>query len=199
MTAVLWTLAGFVAGSLPFSPWVGRLALHTDIRGYGDGNPGAANVMRAGGWAWGAAALLLDYLKGATPVGLAHYYAGLNDWRLIPIALAPVLGHAFSPFLHFRGGKAVTVTFGVWTGLTLWVGPTLLGVLLGFWSVWMAGDGWAVMVTMLSFLLCLLLAGSGPTLWAVWAGNAIVLAWKHRADLARWPGVRPWVKRSFPR
>jgi glycerol-3-phosphate acyltransferase PlsY len=107
MNTLIWTLIAFIAGSLPFSVWVGRLALRTDIRRYGDHNPGATNVGRAGGWQWGALALLLDMLKGALPVGLAWYWGGLAGWALLPVALAPVLGHGYSPFLGFRGGKAL--------------------------------------------------------------------------------------------
>ena len=119
MTTFVWFIIGFGCGALPFSVWVGRLALRTDIRSYGDHNPGATNVIRAGGWQWGALALLLDYFKGAIPVGVAHFFMGLEGMALAIVALAPVLGHAYSPFLGFRGGKAVAATFGIWTGLTL--------------------------------------------------------------------------------
>ncbi|NIN63619.1 MAG: hypothetical protein GTO63_02660, partial [Anaerolineae bacterium] len=104
MTTFLWSLVGFLIGSLPFSVWIGRLFLRTDIRRFGNGNPGAANAWRAGRWQTGIPALLLDYSKGALPVGLAHFKVGLGGWELVPVALAPVLGHAFSPLLHFRGG-----------------------------------------------------------------------------------------------
>ena len=103
MTALVWPVLAFVAGALPFSVWVGRLALHTDIRVYGDSNPGATNVLRAGGWAWGALALLLDYLKGAIPVGLAYFWAGVEDWLLVVVALAPAAGA--SPAVDFVDGS----------------------------------------------------------------------------------------------
>ncbi len=106
---LLWTALGFLSGSLPFSVWLGKLLTRSDIRRYGDGNPGATNAWRAGGWQIGVPALLLDFLKRALPVGLARFWAGVDGWGLIPIALAPVLGHAFSPFLRFRGGKAIFV------------------------------------------------------------------------------------------
>lgn len=194
MRMLLWVIAAFWAGSLPFSFWVGRLALRTDIRGYGDGNPGAANVMRAGGRGWGALAVLLDYLKGAIPVGLAHFLAGLSGGTLAAVALAPVLGHAFSPFLRFRGGKAVTVTFGAWTGLTLWAGPTSLGVGLCVGYALLAVDGWSVIAALLGLAAYLVLAGAAPTLWPTWLGNTLLLAWTHRRDLAQPPRWRPWVR-----
>ena len=125
MFGIGWFLLAFLCGSLPFSVWIGRLALGADIRQFGDANPGATNVLRAGGKGAAAVALLLDFLKGAIPVGLAHFQGGVNGWPLAAVAVAPVLGHAFSPFLGLRGGKAVAVTGGGWGGLTGWGGPAM--------------------------------------------------------------------------
>lgn len=195
-TIFFWLLASFLSGSLPFSVWVGRLALRTDIRRYGDGNPGATNVLRSGGKGWGTLALLLDTLKGAVPVAVACFWAGLTGWPLAAVAVAPVAGHAFSPLLRFRGGKAVAVTFGIWAGLTLWEGPTILGLALGFWFALVVVDGWAVILAMFSLLAYLLLAHSDPALLAIWSGNTLILAWKHRADLVQSPGLRAWLNRE---
>jgi glycerol-3-phosphate acyltransferase PlsY len=186
---VAWIIAAFLCGSLPFSVWLGRLTLRTDIRAYGDGNPGAMNVFRAGGRAWGALAIVLDFLKAALPVGVARFGAGLDGWVMALVALAPVAGHAFSPWLRFRGGKALASTFGMWTGLTLWFAPTVLGALFGVWYLLLSVEGWAVMAAMLCLLPALLLL-SEPVLIPVWLGNTALLAWKHRADLGRWPRLR---------
>lgn len=193
---LIWLIIAFLSGSLPFSVWVGQLALRTDIRRYGDGNPGATNVLRSGSRGWAALALSLDSLKGAIPVGLAYFWAGLTGWLLVAVALAPVLGHAFSPLLRFRGGKAVAVTFGLWTGLTLWEGPTVLGLALGLWFVIVAVDGWAMLLALFSLLAYLLLARPEPDLLTIWIGNTLILAWKHRADLAQWPQPRSWLKKK---
>jgi len=139
--------------------------------------------------------VLLDYLKGALPVGLACYRFGIVGWALIPVALAPVAGHAFSPFLRLRGGKAVATTFGIWTGLTLWEGPTVLGLAVGLIQRLQTVDGWTVMLGMVAWLGCLLLRGAAPPLLAVWCGNIAILAWKHREDLRRPPRLRPWLRR----
>jgi glycerol-3-phosphate acyltransferase PlsY len=194
-SVVFWTVIGFSLGSMPFSYWLGRSALRKDIRSYGDGNPGAANAWRAGTWRLGIPAVLLDYLKGAVPVSLACYRYGLSGWHLVPVALAPVLGHAFSPFLRLRGGKAVATTFGIWTGLTLWEGPTILGLSVGFFQRLQAVDAWTVMLGMATWLFWLLLHGAAPALLAVWCGNLAILAWKHRDDLRRPPQWRPWLCR----
>jgi glycerol-3-phosphate acyltransferase PlsY len=196
-TLFIYFIVSFLSGALPFSVWIGRLALQTDIRRYGDGNPGATNVLRSGGKGWAALALFLDVLKGAIPAGLAYFWAELSGWPLVAVALAPVLGHAFSPFLNFRGGKAVAVTFGIWAGLTLWAGPTLLGLALGLCFAVVAVDGWAMILAMFGLLAYLLLVQAEPAFLVIWVGNIFILAWKHRTDLAQSPALRAWDIRKF--
>ncbi|MGQ9458058.1 MAG: glycerol-3-phosphate acyltransferase [Anaerolineae bacterium] len=195
MAAVfLWTLVGFAAGSLPFSLWMGHLLAGKDIRLYGDGNPGAANAWRAGGWRTGLPALLLDYLKGAVPTALAHFSVGLAGWALVPVALAPVMGHAFSPLLRFRGGKAVAATFGAWTGLTLGEVPIILGLTLGLFVFLQDADAWSLVGGMVVLGLYLAAVRHGPAPFlAVWAGHMAILLWKHAPDLRRRPHPRAWL------
>lgn len=106
-------LGAFWLGACPFSLWVGHLFLGKDIRDYGDGNPGAANVYRAGGRKSLALALALDMGKGMPFVVLSHTVLDFPAPVVLFVALSAVLGHAFSPFLHLRGGKALAVTYGV--------------------------------------------------------------------------------------
>lgn len=193
MTAILWAGLGFLLGAMPFSVWLGRLILNTDIRRYGDGNPGAINAWRAGSWPVGVPAMVLDYMKAAIPVGIANFTIGISGWELVPVALAPVLGHAFSPFLGFRGGKAVAATFGVWTGLTLWEGPTLLGILLALFFLLQRIDAWAVILGMLAFLAYVLVRHPDGVTLAIWAGNILILTWKHFRGLQNMPWPRPWI------
>ncbi len=198
-----WVVLAFFLGALPFSVWIGRLALHVDVRDYGDHNPGATNVLRAGGWAWGALALFLDVAKGVVALELAWVLGG---WRwseqpvaFVALAVAPVLGHACSPFLRFRGGKAVAVTFGVWIALTLggaaifWVAALLSAYLI------LDVDGWVVLLSFISVLTYLLATGMGAPYVAIWALHAGILAWRHRADLARRPRIAPrWRRPAVP-
>ncbi|MGB9777556.1 MAG: glycerol-3-phosphate acyltransferase [Anaerolineae bacterium] len=196
---LLWTALGFLSGSLPFSVWLGRLVARADVRRYGDGNPGAANAWRAGGWRTGVPALLLDYLKAATPVALARFGAGVDGWGLLPVALAPVLGHAFSPFLRFRGGKAIAATFGVWSGLTLWAGPTILGLALALAVALNRTDAWSAVFGVVVLGGYLLLSGASGPLLAVWAGNLALVLWKHRRDLRTPPRARAWLQHLLKR
>jgi len=192
---IFWTLLAFLCGSVPFSLLIGCWVLKVDVRSYGDGNPGAANVIRAGGWRVGIPAVLLDSFKGAAPVGSAYAVMGIQDWRIVPIAIAPVAGHAFSPWLRFRGGKAIAVTFGVWTALTLGEAPILLGIFLLLTHFTVAVDGWAVMLAMLGLLVWLLISHHGSAFLGVWLGNVAILIFKHRHDLTQSPGVNPIILR----
>lgn len=196
MTFIVWVVVTFLCGALPFSVWLGRLVLGKDIRAYGDGNPGATNVLRAGGKRLGAVAAVLDAAKGIIPVGLAIYVARFGGTELALIALAPILGHAFSPFLGFKGGKAVGVTFGIWIGLTIWEVPTVLGLMLFYWFQFVAISGWAVMLALGSLGLYLLLAHPDPVLILVLLGNMVILAWTHRADLRKPLAFRKLIDRK---
>ncbi|MEO8393140.1 MAG: glycerol-3-phosphate acyltransferase [Chloroflexota bacterium] len=199
---LIWAVIGFLCGSLMFSYWIGRWVLHRDIRLVGDGNPGATNLLKAGSGAKGIAlgifALLLDALKGALPVAMAKYVLGLTGVPLVIVALSPIFGHAFSPFMRLKGGKGVAVTAGVWTALTLWEAPTLGGILLGLWFSVVEVSGWAVLLMGLSMLAYYLLTSRDPVLLAVLVVNLLLLAWKYRADLRHRPGLRGWIKRRLP-
>ncbi len=179
-----------------FSHWLGLVVLKRDIRTIGDGNPGASNLFRAGGWLVGIVGLLLDYAKGVAPVVVARFVGGIEGSALIPTALAPVLGHAFSPWLRGRGGKAVAVTFGVWTGVSLWEGPVVLGLLLTVFYMLSARDSWTVFISMLCFFVYLLLRGVESWFWTGLGCWAIVTV-KHFNELRRGWMWRPWVRRLY--
>lgn len=189
----LMIAVAFLCGSLPFSVWLGKAFLKRDVRAFGDGNPGSANVYKAGSKGLAVLVLLLDVTKAAMPVGLSYVNLGIRGAPMVLIAVAPLVGHAFSPFLRFRGGKALAVALGMWIGLTLWKAslPALVGVGLGmllFTSV-----GWAVMVALLTILAALLLWMPAPIFLAAWALHALLLAWTHRADLRHAPRLRRWM------
>lgn len=193
----LFTLLGFISGSLMFSLWLGRLALNRDIRTIGDGNPGTTNVFKAGGKAVGIAALLLDMTKGALPVGIAAWLVGITGWWLVPIALAPVLGHAFSPFVGGKGGKAVAVSGGIWIGLTLWEVPLVGGVLLIAGFSLIGVSGWALMYTCVGVLIYFVLVHPDPVLITIFILNTLLLAYKYRTDLRRFPIPRSWLAKRL--
>lgn len=186
-------LLAFLCGSLPFSVWLGRIVCRTDVRHFGDGNPGATNAFRAGGALPGLLALMLDVSKGAAPVGLAYFNLGIRGLPMYLVSTAPLLGHAFSPFLRFRGGKGLAVSFGVWIGLTIWRIPLPALLLVLLWTALLDASGWAVLLTLVGLGVVLLAWMPDPLLLAVLAGQAVILAWTHRVDLGRRPHLRPWL------
>ena len=113
LSTVLLAAAGFMLGAIPFSVIIGRLFLRKNIQEYGDGNPGAVNVFRAGSVKAGLLAVFLDIVKGMPFVLLAHAWLDLPALSVVAVAVSAILGHAFSPFLRWHGGKAVAITFGV--------------------------------------------------------------------------------------
>lgn len=189
-------LFSFFLGALPFSVWLGKLVLKQDVRDYADGNPGATNVFRAGNNYLGLLVLMLDISKAAAPVGWANAHLNLGLLPPFCISVAPMLGHAYSPFLKFRGGKALATVLGVWIGLTLWKVsiPAVLGAVIGI--AIFTSAGWAVMLGLLFVLLTLLFWLPDPLFFAVWGFQVILLVWKHRDDLKQAPKFRSWVSKK---
>ena len=112
MRAVLILISAYFLGSLPWSLWISRMR-GVDLRATGSGNLGATNVYRALGPAWGLATLALDLGKGAAAVAVARYFgAGLPAWLPVAALLIVVLGHVFTLFAHFKGGKGVAAGLG---------------------------------------------------------------------------------------
>jgi glycerol-3-phosphate acyltransferase PlsY len=179
MLDLMWVLFALVCGSLPLSYWLGKLFLRVDIRRYGDGNPGGFNVWKAGGPWWGITAILLDGFKGLIPVALALYLGGVHGWWLFLVSIAPILGHIFSPFLNFQGGKALATTFGVWTALTLYQVPMVFGISLGIWIWLLKNNLWAILAGVLSVLVFLSVWNFDLVLVCTWIANGIILVWKY--------------------
>jgi glycerol-3-phosphate acyltransferase PlsY len=197
MQTLLWAAVGFLIGGIPFSVVLGKLLARTDIRSVGDGNPGGTNALRAGGLKVGIPAILLDIGKGYLPVHLAQQY-GLAGWELVPVCLAPILGHAFSPYLHFRGGKALGATGGVWVALIgLWAFPVYATLALPA-TLLQNEDAWAANAGMLALLGYAILFGD-PWLVAFAFTNALLIVWTHRHALAHPPRMREWVSGIFSR
>jgi glycerol-3-phosphate acyltransferase PlsY len=199
MLSIAFILLAFICGSLPFSVWVGKLLVGQDVRQLGDGNPGATNVFKSGKPLAGLLALILDISKAAAPVGVAYFSLNIRGPSMFLIAIAPILGHAFSPFLHFRGGKALATALGVWIGLTIWKAslPAVAGVLIGI--VLFTSAGWSVMLAMAGILVTLVIWRPESLFLGVWLAETLILAWTHRTDLLRRPHLRPWLARCFQR
>lgn len=194
-------LVAFLIGSIPFGYVIGRLFYHTDIRRQGSGNIGAMNALRTLGKGGAAAVLLLDALKGFVPTFLTLWYfrtggAGHLDLDFDPnfppgaqilaalVATAAVLGHCYSPWLRFRGGKGVATSFGAIFALS-W--PAGLMVLAG----WLAGAaitryssvGSMAGSIVAPFALWIFTGSLPETAYGIFA--ALLILFKHRENVAR--------------
>jgi glycerol-3-phosphate acyltransferase PlsY len=116
VSIALVLLAAYLLGSIPSGVWLAR-SVGIDPRQTGSGNIGATNVARAAGARLGIATLICDALKGAVAVALALLASG-PAWLPAATAIAAILGHLFSCFLRFRGGKGVATALGSFLVLT---------------------------------------------------------------------------------
>jgi len=127
----IWCAIAFLCGSIPWGIIAGRLR-GVDLREHGSKNIGATNTLRVLGKGPGIAVLLLDTAKGWLPVFLAER-AGIGRDMVVATALLAVLGHIYSPWVRFRGGKGVATTLGILFGLDPRIaGGALLVFLLVF-------------------------------------------------------------------
>ena len=195
------TLAAFLIGSIPFGYIIGRVFFGTDIRRQGSGNIGAMNALRTMGTGGAVAVLLLDALKGFLPAFLTLWYfqtggAGHLDLDFgspFPpgaqilaalVANVAVLGHCYSPWLRFRGGKGVATFFGALFGLC-W--PAGIVAVLG-WAAGAAVTRYSSVGSMFGSALAPIavwfFTGSLPeTAFAIFAALLVLL--KHRDNIAR--------------
>ncbi|MBN2261165.1 MAG: glycerol-3-phosphate 1-O-acyltransferase PlsY [Clostridiales bacterium] len=108
---LLIALSGYLIGSIPFSYFVGKKTKNLDIRQHGSGNLGATNVIRIAGKKAGFIAFLLDLSKGILAYSVGYYLFGLTGAAIS--SGFSVIGHSFSIFMKFKGGKGVATTFGI--------------------------------------------------------------------------------------
>ncbi|MCB5230502.1 MAG: glycerol-3-phosphate 1-O-acyltransferase PlsY [Candidatus Cloacimonas sp.] len=113
--AIFIGLIAYVMGSIPFSYLYGKIFHKIDLREHGSGNVGSTNALRVLGWRLGLLTLISDMLKGFLAVWLVKRYFG--DCSLIIPSLAVILGHTFTIFLKFKGGKGVATSAGVFAAL----------------------------------------------------------------------------------
>ena len=238
----LWLcpLLAFLLGSIPFG-WLIAKAKGIDIRQHGSGNIGATNVLRVVGKNYGIACFILDALKGFVPVVIALSLIRIGDrdtslalaclkpfaFRLqadqqnigqllhVITGLMAILGHNYSPWVGFKGGKGMATSAGVLLGLYPFFGVLLLGFLwvalfLGTRYVSVASIGVAAALPLVTHLGARFHHVNNdpslPTLWqagtwnkplfAFTAAIAVLAIWKHRANIRR---LRAGTEHRFTR
>ncbi|MFM7604121.1 MAG: glycerol-3-phosphate 1-O-acyltransferase PlsY [Prosthecobacter sp.] len=186
---------GYLCGSLPFGYWAGRLR-GIDIRQHGSGNIGATNVVRVLGKPIGIPVFFLDMMKGWLPVFLAASWmeaAGAST-ELISTAkviggFSAVLGHMYTFWLSFKGGKGIATTAGVLMGMSL-------AGFFGGWAAWLVVFFASKYVSLASIAAAVSVPSSMAfVMWHEDRWDAVMLTfgivvmllaiWKHRANIQR--------------
>ncbi len=126
LTTLLALILAYLLGALPAAVWVAR-SRGIDIRSVGSGNAGATNVQRALGWGPGLAVALFDAAKGAAAVYLARALNLDAPWAAL-CGVAAILGHNYSVFANFKGGKGVATSFGTITAIDPVVGACVFAM-----------------------------------------------------------------------
>ena len=178
-------LASYLIGSIPTSYVVCRVVKGIDLRDHGSKNLGATNLFRLMGWRFAIPVGLFDMAKGFVPTALIG--PAVSEGMLFPLVcgMVAVLGHMFSPFVGFKGGKGVATGAGV----VLAMAPlAFLGAFL-VWAILVYLTGYvslgSVVAAAILPLLTLWLYPGRPTVVWIEAGLGALIIWMHRANIRR--------------
>ena len=188
LQALTLVCIAYLVGSIPFGLLVSRALARVDIRRHGSGNIGTANVLRIVG-KWAATLTLLgDLLKGFLPV-VAALSLGASELWVAGVGLAAVLGHNWSVYLRFAGGKGVATSFGALLAMTPL--PALLGLLT--WTAVVLIFRYTSLAALIASVcippVILFFTGAGPYL-AFSLLAALLIFVRHRDNIKRlWAGT----------
>lgn len=185
---VVLALVGYLLGAVPFGIVVSRALGLADPRMAGSKNVGFTNVLRVSGMKAGLLTLIGDMGKGWV-MGVAATELLQDEWAVLLVALAPCLGHLFSPFLGFTGGKGVATALGSILGVAPLIGLLLLLAWLGAVALWRYSSGGALTAFGLFPLLAFLVR---PTGWFILFSVVVscLIMSKHKENIERlWKGT----------
>ncbi|HEY6853399.1 MAG TPA: glycerol-3-phosphate 1-O-acyltransferase PlsY [Gemmatimonadales bacterium] len=185
MSTAFWLLAAYLLGATPTSYIAGRLGRGIDLREHGSKNLGATNVYRLLGWKFAIPVGVIDVAKGALPVALCARWAGGLAWLPLAVGVAAVLGHMFSPYVRFRGGKGVATAAGVFLALA----PLPLLAAAPVWgvSLWITGYvSLSSIIAVASFPVWVRVFEPAQ-LYTFWASVAlaVLIVFAHRGNIRR--------------
>lgn len=188
-------LVAFLMGSIPFGFIAGKLH-GKDLRKVGSGNIGATNVLRELGPVTGITVLILDILKGYLPTLYAslHYPPDTSGaasgtfvsggWMVVSTGLWAVLGHIYSPFVRFRGGKGVATSLGVLIALSPMVaGLTLLVFAAAYGATLYVSLGSILGAVAQAILFCILPFSLAYRVFSVIVAAFVIF--RHRGNIKR--------------
>jgi glycerol-3-phosphate acyltransferase PlsY len=171
----------YFLGAIPFSAWVAQVK-GIDLRNVGSGNYGATNVFRALGFKYALLVFILDMTKGYIPTLLA--LQSDSTWFHIGIGALAIIGHSFSPFVKFRGGKGAATGLGVLLGLS----PAVFGSIFAVAIIGIFITRYVAPVTILCSLLAPLLFYllDYPESYIIFTSCiAVFIIWRHKANIQR--------------
>ena len=182
MNIVLWIIAAYLIGGIPFGYLIGKMR-GVDVRTVGSKNIGATNVYRTVGKKWGFLAFFCDFLKGFLPTLLAMHQP-LPVWGPTAVGFACVLGHTLTPYMKFKGGKGVATAFGMMMALiTVPVSIAFAVFVVTVWRSHYISLGSilaaAVVATLVWFYPAILPLRVLVTLLGVF------IVWKHKSNIER--------------
>ena len=180
---VFAAIVAYILGSIPFGILVAKALGATDPRTSGSKNIGFTNVLRVSGKKAGALTLLGDIGKGVLAAGLASSLRAPHHWVLI-IALCVVLGHIFSVFLRFKGGKGVATALGAVLGIELILGLCLFGIWIGTVLIFRYSSGGALAAFASFPILAFFLNGDNQLLLFSFALLGLIV-YGHTENIAR--------------
>ncbi len=177
-------LIGYLIGSIPTAYLAGRWIAGIDITQHGSGNVGGTNSLRVLGPTAGITVTLLDISKGFVAVMMARLLFGVTPWNYLPAALGAVIGHNWSLYLHFRGGKGIAVTIG----LMLFLFPREIWILLPLTALIIVVTRYVSLasLTFVALVPLMILMGKRSTVEIVFAVILAAIAfWRHRGNIRR--------------
>ena len=184
MTALLWTIAAYLIGSISFAIVLSKLFGMDDPRSYGSNNPGATNMLRSGRKNVALLTLLGDALKGFLPVFLAKQFTDLPEAPLSAIALAAFIDHLYPIFFQFKGGKGVATFLGAILALSPLAGAFTLAAWLLVAFVTRYSSLASLTASLTALLVLTALWGWGN--WVIFSVVMVgLLFWRHRANIAK--------------
>ncbi len=199
MCAISCVIAYLICG-IPSAYILGRRVAHVDVRTVGSGNVGSTNLSRVAGSGTGVLGLLFDVLKAVVSMLIGYLLigfvgtgagfemvrpGGVYDWTMALVYLFCILGHVFTPYLRFKGGKGIAVGFGggvgLWPpfGFSLWIPFLLFAGITRYISV-----GSIAAAVSLPFLFWLICRPSLPAV-IITCVLAAVVVWAHRKNIVK--------------
>ena len=172
---------------MPTSYLAGKLGWGIDLREHGSKNLGATNVYRILGWKYAIPVALVDIAKGAIPVLLFARWGGADVRPWLPVVLggAAVLGHMFSPYVRFRGGKGVATAAGMFLALA----PLALLLAIPVWAMCLWFTGYVSLSSIIAALSVpvwvWLTAPDSPYVFWASVALAVLIIFTHRRNIGR--------------